>query len=52
MAGHRGQLGRQRGPRRVALAELLAAAPPELADQVRGELLAVGLDPDASGWPL
>jgi hypothetical protein len=38
------------GPRLVLLAELLAAAPPELAEQVAGELRAVGLDP-APPWP-
>jgi hypothetical protein len=40
----------QTGPRLVLLAELLAAAPPELAAQVAGELRAVGLDP-APPWP-
>jgi hypothetical protein len=39
------------GPRLVALAELLDAAPPELAAAVERELLAVGLDPRAAGWP-
>ena len=38
------------GARLVLLAELLAAAPPELAEQVAGELRAVGLDP-APPWP-
>jgi hypothetical protein len=33
------------------LAELLALAPPELARQVRAELAAAGLDPEATGWP-
>jgi hypothetical protein len=33
------------------LADLLALAPPELAGQVRTELAAAGLDPDATGWP-
>jgi hypothetical protein len=33
------------------LADLLALAPPELAGQVRAELAAAGLDPDATGWP-
>jgi hypothetical protein len=33
------------------LAELLALAPAELAGQVRAELAAAGLDPDAAGWP-
>jgi hypothetical protein len=32
-------------------AELLALAPPELAGQVRVELVAAGLDPDATDWP-
>jgi hypothetical protein len=40
----------QTGPRLVLLAELLAAAPPELAEQVAAELRAVGLDP-APPWP-
>jgi hypothetical protein len=45
------------GPRLVFLAELLAAAPPELAAQVERELRAAGLDPappwppPAPGWP-
>ncbi|HEU4896608.1 MAG TPA: hypothetical protein VFX88_03425 [Actinomycetota bacterium] len=34
-----------------ALAELLAFAPPEVSLQVRAELAAAGLDPDATGWP-
>jgi hypothetical protein len=33
------------------LAALLDLAPPELAGQVRAELAAAGLDPDATGWP-
>jgi hypothetical protein len=35
----------------VALADLLVLAPAELAAQVRAELAAAGLDPDATGWP-
>jgi hypothetical protein len=38
------------GPRLVLLAELLAMLPPELAEQARAELRAVGLDP-APPWP-
>jgi hypothetical protein len=41
-----------RGRPDVPLAELLALAPAELAAQVRAELTAAGLDPDATGWPL
>jgi hypothetical protein len=41
--------GRGRGD--LPLVELLALAPPELARQVRAELAAAGLDPDATGWP-
>jgi hypothetical protein len=33
------------------LAELLALAPVELAEQTRAELRGAGLDPDATGWP-
>jgi hypothetical protein len=33
------------------LADLLDLAPPEPAAQVRAELRAAGLDPDATGWP-
>jgi hypothetical protein len=33
------------------LAELLALAPVELAEQTRAELRWTGLDPDATGWP-
>jgi hypothetical protein len=35
----------------AALVDLLDMAPPELARQVRAELAAAGLDPDAIGWP-
>jgi hypothetical protein len=35
----------------MALANLLALAPAELARQVRAELAAAALDPDATGWP-
>jgi hypothetical protein len=35
----------------ATLAELLSLAPPELAAQVRGELAAAGLDPNATAWP-
>ena len=38
------------GPRLVLLAELLDAAPPELAAQVERELRAAGLDPSPP-WP-
>jgi hypothetical protein len=40
----------QRDPT-AQLGELLALAPPELAEQTRAELAAAGLDPDATGWP-
>jgi hypothetical protein len=40
-----------RGRPDLPLADLLALAPPELAAQVRAELAAAGLDPDATGWP-
>ena len=35
----------------ATLAELLTLAPAELAAQVRGELAAAGLDPEATAWP-
>jgi hypothetical protein len=35
----------------MALADLLALAPAELAAQVWAGLAAAGLDPDATGWP-
>jgi hypothetical protein len=35
----------------LPLADLLALAPPELAELARAELRAAGLDPDATGWP-
>jgi hypothetical protein len=41
---------RKLGPR-ATVAELLAHVSPELAGQVRGELLAAGVDPDALRWP-
>jgi hypothetical protein len=41
-----------RGRPDVPLADLLALAPPELAEVARAELAAAGLDPDATGWPL
>jgi hypothetical protein len=40
-----------RGDPTTPLADLLALAPAELASQVRAELVAAGLDPDATGWP-
>jgi hypothetical protein len=40
-----------RGDPTAPLADLLALAPPELAQQVRAELAAAGLEPDATGWP-
>jgi hypothetical protein len=44
------QLARALGPT-ATLAELLSLAPPELAAQVRADLAAAGLDPDATAWP-
>lgn len=41
-----------RGDPAMPLIDLLALASPELARQVRAELTAAGLDPDATGWPL
>jgi hypothetical protein len=35
----------------LPLADLLALAPPELTAQIRADLAAAGLDPDATGWP-
>jgi hypothetical protein len=35
----------------ATVAQLLTLAPPELAAQVREDLIGAGIDPDATGWP-
>jgi hypothetical protein len=35
----------------ATVAQVLQLAAPELAERVRGDLAAAGVDPDATGWP-